>query len=78
MNSAFINYVFRSVFVIIGALILFGVIEVSPYESEQANTNVRIAGGLILILFGIYRIALYKIKSKRYEFEANVDKDSNS
>jgi hypothetical protein len=51
-------------------MILTGVIEVAPYDNAQANQNVRIAGGAILILFGIYRMALYRIKSKKYNFES--------
>lgn len=34
----------------------------------EANQNIRYIGGTILVLFGIYRISLYRIKSKRYNF----------
>lgn len=77
MTSAFINYFFRSIYVIAGLLILFGVLEISPYDDEQANNNVRIAGGLILTLFGIYRIALYRIKSKKFNFSENSNSDNS-
>jgi len=77
LTSAFINYFFRSIYVIAGLLILFGVLEISPYDDEQANNNVRIAGGLILTLFGIYRIALYRIKSKKFNFSENSNSDNS-
>lgn len=73
MTSPLLNYIFRSVFIIVGLLILTGVLEVAPYDNAEANQNVRIAGGLILVLFGIYRIALYRIKSKRFDFAAEND-----
>jgi hypothetical protein len=58
-----INYGVRIGIIIIGILFLFGVI-----KSPNGDNTLYTVLGIVFILFGIYRIALYRMKTKQYEF----------
>lgn len=62
--TAIINYTIRGLIVIVGLLILFGGI-VLPQVDAKANT----VFGIVFILFGLYRIAMYYTAQKRLERE---------
>ena len=64
-----INYAIRIIIIIVGILFICGVF--TPYDKSDIPTII----GIICILFGTYRLIIYKIKSKRYEFYS--DDESN-
>ncbi len=59
-----INYVVKISIVIIGIIFVIGVI---PATKEDI-VLFRVMGG-VFILFGVYRIVLYKMKYKEYKFK---------
>ena len=63
-----VNYTIRALIVIVGILLVSGVLS-SP---EWDDSFLRIMG-IIFILFGIYRIVLYKNQIKKYNFLKDED-----
>lgn len=56
-----INYAVRGLIILIGLFFLSGII-----VPEGADRTLYTVCGLVFTLFGIYRIALYRSKEKRY------------
>jgi len=69
-----INYTVRIAIIIIGIIILSG--KITPKGNEELYQIM----GVIFILFGIYRIVLYKMKSKQYDFRTKsmIEKDKEA
>jgi Ca2+/H+ antiporter len=67
-----INYSVRILIIIIGILFLSGFI--TPANGDTTLYNVM---GIIFILFGTYRIALYRMKTKQYNFMLNNDDEND-
>ena len=75
-----INYTVRILIVILGLGIIFGYPEIPNMDSKA-----RYVMGVVITLFGIYRMALLYMQSKRYRFsddedydnEDNADNDNN-
>jgi len=64
-----INYIIRTFIIIMGIIFVSGIV-VPP----SGDTTVYRVMGVIFILFGIYRIVMYRRKLKLYEKE-NIDND---
>jgi len=65
-----INYIVKIMIIIIGLILISGII---PITNED-TTLFRIMGG-VFILFGVYRLAIYKMKYKEYNF--NKEENEN-
>ena len=63
-----INYITRILIVIIGIVFTSGLIV--PADGDVTRFRVM---GIVFILFGIYRIAIYRMKTKQYDFKTNKD-----
>lgn len=70
MTLDIIQYLIKGVIVLFGVVIFFNVFELDMPE------NTRKVIGLIVVLFGVYRLVIYKMKKRKYEFEANDDEDN--
>jgi hypothetical protein len=69
MISQIINYAIRLLIIVIGILLVSGILS-SP---EWDDSFLRIMG-IIFILFGIYRMIIYRSQLKRYKsFEGDED-----
>jgi uncharacterized membrane protein HdeD (DUF308 family) len=66
-----INYIIRSITVILGLLLI---IEVFPAPSESMASVWRIMG-IIMVFWGFYRIIIYTIKRKTYYKDENDEDD---
>lgn len=64
MAAIIINYAVRVVIVILGIILLTG-----AFAPENADLALYRVMGVVFILFGIYRIAMYHINLKRYRRE---------
>ncbi len=68
----FINYFIRGLIIVIGILLLRGIL----YSSRWDDSFLKIMG-IIFILFGIYRIILYRNQIKKYKFLDEEDDEEN-
>jgi hypothetical protein len=68
-----INYGIRIAIIIIGILFLCGVVTLPNGDDTLYN----MLGG-IFILFGLYRIVLYRMKTKQYQSIFNDDSEENN
>ncbi len=67
-----INYAVRIVIIILGIIMVSGIIT-PPRENAEFFTIM----GVVFILFGLYRLVLYRFKSQRYDFSSGniISKD---
>jgi hypothetical protein len=63
-----INYIIKIAIIIIGIIFISGII---PAPNSD-TTMLRVMGG-VFILFGVYRIVLYRMKYKEYNFDTKSD-----
>ena len=71
--SKVVNYAVRILIVLTGIVFASGVLDVTGDEA----TRYRIMG-IVFILFGIYRIVLYRLKSQQLELKMQREaEDSN-
>ncbi len=68
--SKTINYGIRGLIVILGILLLSGVI-----YSENTDPGLRRLFGAVCILYGVYRIVIYRTKIKTYDFSTREEAD---
>lgn len=68
-----VNYAIKICIILIGILLLFGVF--TPKNGDTTFTNVM---GVIFILFGIYRIILYRMKTQQYDFSPDSDNENEN
>ncbi len=59
-----INYIVRISIVAIGVVLVSGVLFKGKDNSEMFTVM-----GIVFILFGLYRIVIYRMKSKQYDFK---------
>ncbi len=71
MIAQIINYSIRILIIIIGILLISGILS-SP---EWDDSFLRIMG-VVFILFGIYRVIIYRSQVKRYNF-SREEEDEN-
>lgn len=64
-----VNYIVRFFIIIIGIIFVSG-----AFLPENEDTTLMQIMGIVFILFGIYRIVMYKMKSKQYQ---NIKKEDN-
>ena len=64
-----IQYLIKSIIIIFGIVIFFNLIELDIPEST------RMVLGLIVTLFGVYRIIIYNMKRKKYYKEFDNEDD---
>jgi len=69
MTLDIIQYLIKGVIVLFGVVIFLNVFELDMPE------NTRRVIGLIVVLFGIYRLLIYKMKKKKYQFEVEEDEE---
>lgn len=67
-----INYVVRIIIILVGVLLVSGVIS-SP---NWSSVFLRVMGG-VFILFGIYRIFVYRAQVKKYRLLNNDDEEDD-
>ncbi len=60
MYSNLLNYGIRLVMILMGALMVFGV-----FTSPRQDPALMRMMGIVLILFGVYRMAMYHTKQQR-------------
>lgn len=65
-----INYTVRILIVILGLGIIFGYPEIPNMDSKA-----RYVMGVVITLFGIYRMVLLYMQSKRYRFSDDDDEN---
>jgi hypothetical protein len=70
MITKIINYLVRSMISLIGVLLLFGL-----YAPKNADPLIVKVIGFIFILWGIYRIIIYRSRLQEIERDNSVDKN---
>ncbi len=68
-----INYTVRGMIILLGVLLLSGIINVGTADS----TFIKVMG-VVFILFGIYRISIYRMQSKKYNFSINEEENDEN
>lgn len=72
MFSKIVNYAIRILMIGLGlAMIIIG----SLQSDKFSDSTLVIVMGVIVTLFGIYRLVMYKIQSERYQLNINGDDD---
>ncbi len=66
----YFQYFIKLIIIIFGIIIFFNVIELDLPDSTRQVI------GVIVIMFGAYRLVLYQSKKKRYEFEQRSDDEN--
>lgn len=66
----YFQYFIKIIIIIFGIIIFFNVIELDLPDSTRQVI------GVIVIMFGAYRLVLYQSKKKRYEFEQRSDDEN--
>ena len=66
-----INYAIKSFIIIVGIVFLSGV--ATPANGDATLFRVM---GVVFILFGVYRIILYRTKVKQYNLAADDEEDA--
>jgi hypothetical protein len=70
MNTT--RYILGSLMIIAGALAVAGVLE-PRFVDPQNGARLRVMFGLVLILFGVFRIATLEISRRRRDREAHIN-----
>ncbi len=70
MNN-FINYLIKFVIIAFGIVIFFNI-----FELDMPDTTRRVIG-VIVFLFGVYRIVLFRSKQSQYRFEVNKGEEDD-
>lgn len=65
-----VNYILKFAIIAFGLVIFFNVVELDMPETTRQVV------GVVVILFGVYRLILFKSKMKKYEFEAEEDNEN--
>jgi Ca2+/H+ antiporter len=68
-----INYIVKIGIIIIGILLICGI--GSTVENDTTHFKVM---GVVFVLFGIYRIILYRMKTKQYDFSISEEDDDTN
>ena len=70
MNN-FINYLIKFVIIAFGIVIFFNIVEL-----DMPDTTRQVLG-VIVLLFGIYRIVIFRSKKSQYRFEVNKGEEDD-
>jgi len=70
MNN-FINYLIKFVIIAFGIVIFFNIVEL-----DMPDTTRQVLG-VIVVLFGIYRIVIFRSKQSQYRFEVNKGEEDD-
>ncbi len=74
MFSKFVNYSVRILMIILGiAFIIYGIL----YKNELHDSTLIIVMGIVVTLFGVYRLIMYRTQLERYNFNINEDNNEN-
>lgn len=74
MFSKFVNYAVRILMIALGlALITWGIV----FKEHLQDSTLVIVMGIVVTLFGVYRLVMYKIQLERYNFNLNDDEDED-
>ena len=73
MFNDILNYGIRIIIIVLGILIFFDFFNIAHGDTKMIH-----AVGVIMILFGVYRIISYYSASKRYKNFRNRDEDDNN
>jgi len=68
----FLNYAVKALIIVVGILFVTGVL----FPNEGDKTLYRVMG-TIFILYGIYRIIVFREKIKKYNFSELSENDDN-
>ena len=68
------RYVLGAIMVIVGALLLLGLIQ--PRFNPEGGERLRTMFGIVLMLFGIYRIATLARSRRREDAEGHINRES--
>jgi hypothetical protein len=64
--TLWIGYILGSAMIVVGALVLFGFFEFRG-SSGASGSMLRTVFGLVLLLYGIYRVAITDMQRRRQE-----------
>ncbi len=72
MFSKIFNYTVRILMLTLGAaMVIYGI-----FWSEKLNdSTLVIVFGIVVVFFSIYRLAMYRIQSQRYQFDYSGDSE---
>lgn len=74
MFSKFVNYSVRILMIILGiAFIIYGIL----YKNELHDSTLIIVMGIVVTLFGVYRLIMFRTQLERYNFNINEDDNEN-
>lgn len=67
-----VNYVVRILIIVVGAIFTTGWIV--PKDGDITRYRIM---GIVFMLFGIYRIVMYRMKSRQYDFSSEEEENNN-
>ncbi|MFY8160864.1 MAG: hypothetical protein ACOVNU_06000 [Candidatus Kapaibacteriota bacterium] len=71
MNFLFIiNFAVRVIVILVGLVVLFDLLKI-----PNLDTQARIIMGVVITLFGAYRLSIFYMQNKRYNFNDDDDDD---
>jgi len=73
MINHIVNYLVRIVIICIGIYLL-----IAEFPTADDTSMIRVIGS-IMVLFGVYRVIMYRINQKKYngQYSNNKDKDDD-
>ncbi len=74
MFSKFVNYSVRILMITLGiAFIVYSIL----FKNELHDSTLVIVMGIVVTLFGVYRLIMYRTQLERYNFNINEDDNEN-
>jgi hypothetical protein len=71
LNFLFIiNFAVRVIVILVGLVVLFDLLKI-----PNLDTQARIIMGVVITLFGAYRLSIFYMQNKRYNFNDDDDDD---
>lgn len=70
MFNSILNYGVRIIIIVFGIIFVFNLLDI-----KQGDITMLRAIGIIMILFGVYRLLTYKAAVSRYKNSNNDDED---
>jgi hypothetical protein len=69
MTIKIIQYIIKGIIIIFGIIIFFNLIPLNMPE------NTRRTIGVIVTLFGVYRLIIFRMKLKKYHFDSQEENE---
>lgn len=69
MTIKIIQYIIKGIIIIFGIIIFFNLIPLNMPE------NTRRTIGVIVTLFGVYRLIIFRMKLKKYQFDSHEENE---